>query len=178
MLSPGERPNEGAAIGGIGGGPLAAVLVGVDDSTSSYRAVEWVAQLAAVTGSSVIAAHVLTFNEEFVRDGLTVDTMRTWRRDLDVELRDKWLRPLVQAGIAHSHRVVEAESVDAGLLSCAADATIDLIVVGASGSGGIIARLLDGATSRLTHRASQPVVVVPRTWNPAAVPADEPRPTG
>lgn len=177
MPSPGERPQQGAAIDGLGGGPLATVLVGVNDSLSSHRAVEWVAQLAAVTGSIVVAVHVLTFNEEFIRDGLTVDTMRTWRRDLDVELRDKWLQPLVEAGIDHSHRVVEADSVDAGLLSCAAGSTIDLIVVGASNSGGIVARLLDGATSRLTHRASQPVVVVPRTWSPAPVQAEEPLPT-
>jgi nucleotide-binding universal stress UspA family protein len=125
-----------------------------------------VAHLAAVSASNVLAVHVLTFDEELLRDGLTVDTMRTWRRDLDTELRDEWLRPLVDAGIAHTRRIVEAATVDAGLLTCAATSEIDLIVIGASGSGGIVTRLLDGATSRLTHRARQPVVVVPRTWTP------------
>ena len=178
MSNPGDRPQLGSATDKSGEGPLAAILVGVDDSLSSHRAVEWVAQLAQVTGSEVVAVHVLTFNEEFLRDGLTVDTMRTWRRDLDVQLRDKWLRPLVEAGIDHTRRVVESESVDTGLLSFAAGSAIDLIVVGASGTGGIVGRLLDGATSRLTHRASQPVVVVPRTWIPARVPGDGLRPTG
>ena len=44
------------------------VLVGVDGSEGSRHAVEWAARLAAVTGSEVLAVHVLTYNRELLRD--------------------------------------------------------------------------------------------------------------
>jgi len=153
-----------AVVAEAGSGPLATILVGVDGSPASVRAVEWTAQLAAVAGSSVVAVHVLTFNEEFSKDAMSPDTMHTWRRDREVELKQHWLRPLADAGIAHRHRIVEADSVDAGLLACAAKSQVDVIVIGAAGSGGVLGRLVDGTSSRLTHRAKQPVVVVPRAW--------------
>ena len=37
--------------------------------------------------------HVLTYNHEFAKD-LSLDTMRTWRRDLRHELETRWIEPL------------------------------------------------------------------------------------
>ncbi|MEZ5333717.1 MAG: universal stress protein [Thermoanaerobaculia bacterium] len=94
--------------------PLGTVVVAVSQSASSRRAVEWTSHLAAPLGSTVVAVHVLTFNEEFLKDGLTPDTMRTWRREREALLRDHWLRPLAEAGVDHSHRMVEANTIDEG----------------------------------------------------------------
>lgn len=145
---------------------MATILVGVSPSDSSHRALEWTARFARAAGSTVLAVHVLTFNEEFSKDAMSPDTMRTWRRDREVLLKDQWLTPLIDAGITHSHRIVEADSVDAGLLACAEASKVDLVVVGAGGSGGLLSRMVDGRGSRLTHRAHQPVVVVPKAWQP------------
>jgi nucleotide-binding universal stress UspA family protein len=142
------------------------ILVGLDGSASGTRALEWATQFAAAVGATVVGVHVLTFDEEFVRDGITVDTMRTWRRDLERDMKGSWMEPVARSGVAHRHHVVEADSIDEGLLACAARENADLIVIGERGSSGLLARILDGSTYRVMHRASQPLVVVPHGWCP------------
>lgn len=146
--------------------PLGTVVVAVSQSASSQRAVEWTSHLAAPLGSTVVAVHVLTFNEEFLKDGLTPDTMRTWRREREALLRDHWLRPLAEAGVDHSHRMVEANTIDEGVLACAAQAHADAIVIGSGRTGGLLGRVTHASSSRLTHHAQQPVIVVPTGWTP------------
>jgi hypothetical protein len=117
-------------------------------------------------GATVVGVHVLTFNEEFVRDGITVDTMRTWRRDLERDLKGRWMEPVLRADVPHRHHVVEADSIGEGLLACAARDDADMIVIGEHGSSGLLARVLDGSAYRVMHRATQPVVIVPHGWCP------------
>ena len=147
-----------------GPGPLSVLLVAVSQSESSQSAVHWTARLATWMGSTVVAVHVLTFNEEFFKDGLTPDTMRTWRRERERVLHDHWLRPLADAGVEHSHRIVEASTIDEGVLGCAMQANADAIVIGAIRSDGLLSRITHASRSRLTHHALQPVIVVPRGW--------------
>jgi nucleotide-binding universal stress UspA family protein len=115
-------------------------------------------------GSTVVGVHVLTYNEEFTRDSMTVDTMRTWRRDLERDLKTRWMAPVKEAGLSYRHSLVEADSVDEGLLACASRERADLIVIGEHGSAGVLSRILDGAAYRVMHRATQPVVIVPHGW--------------
>jgi nucleotide-binding universal stress UspA family protein len=137
------------------------LVVGVDDSDGSRGALAWAARLAMATGAQVIAVHVLTYNHEFLRD-VTLDTMRTWRHELRVDLRTKWVAPLISAGVEHRCLVVEAESPATGLLETADRERADVVIVGATGHGGGLAdRVLGGVSYRVTHRARQPVVVVP-----------------
>lgn len=65
---------------------LGKVLVGVDGSDGSHDAVEWTARLATATGAEVLAVHILTYDRELLRD-LSLDTIRTWRRDLATSSR-------------------------------------------------------------------------------------------
>jgi nucleotide-binding universal stress UspA family protein len=112
----------------------------------------------------VLAVHVLTYNRELLRD-LTLDTMRTWRRELDIDLRTRWVEPLAAAGVAHRALVVEGDSAAEGLLETAAHERGDLLVVGAKGHGGLADRVLGGVTYRVTHRSRLPVVVIPPDWS-------------
>lgn len=139
------------------------VLVGMDGSDGSRRALVWTAQLAQVAGSEVIVAHVLTFNTEFARD-LSFDTMRTWRRELDDHLHTDWITPL--GDLAHEPVLVEADSPATGLLDLARTRRPDLIVVGAKGHGNLGGRVLGGVSYRVAHHATQPVVIVPADWVP------------
>ena len=139
------------------------LVAGVDGSTGSRRALEWTAELGASTGAEVLAVHVLTYNHEFLRD-VTADTMRTWRRDLLRDLETSWTQPLNAIDVRHTCHVVEADSASEGLLDIASRAGADLIVVGSRGHGGIADRVLGGVSYRVTHRALQPVVVVPPDW--------------
>jgi nucleotide-binding universal stress UspA family protein len=136
------------------------VLVGVDGSEGAHHAVEWAARLATVTGAEVLALHVLTYNRELVRD-ISVDTMRTWRRDLERDLRTKWIAPLVARGVVHRYEIVEHDSPAGGLIEVGERDGADLVVVGAKGRANLAGRLLGSVSYRVTHGAHRPVVVVP-----------------
>ena len=143
------------------------VVVGVDGSAGSTRALEWAAGIAAATGASVLAAHVLTYSQELLRD-ISFDTMRTWRREVERSLRSSWVEPLTNASVEHREVLVEADSPAEGLLDLAERANADLVVVGTEGHAGFASRVLGSTSYKLAHHAHQPVVVVPPRWNAAA----------
>jgi len=132
--------------------PFTRLVVGANGTPGSNRAIEWVSALAEAVGSEVVVVHVLTYDHELLRD-LTLDTMRTWRRELAQALRTEWAAPLVAAGVPHRCSVVEGETVSEVLSRTAINEGADVIVVGASDHGREI--------SRLAHRAKLPVVLVP-----------------
>lgn len=144
-------------------GLLRVLLVGVDRSDGSRRALEWAAQLAVTVGARVVAVHVLTYNHEFVRD-LTPDTMRTWRRELQQELETGWVGALTEREVEHRCLLVEGDSPAAGLLEAVDREDADVLIVGANGHGNLAGRVLGGVSYRVTHRSSRPVVVVPADW--------------
>ena len=143
---------------------LRLVMVGADGSAGARPALEWTAAIASATGAAALAVHVLTYNRELVRD-LTLDTMRTWRRDLDHELHTAWIAPLSAAGIDHQALLIEADSPAVGLLEAADAEHADLLVVGTKGHGGVAGRVLGSTGYKLTHHAHCPVVVVPAEWD-------------
>jgi nucleotide-binding universal stress UspA family protein len=145
---------------------LQTVLVGVDGSRGSSAAIEWSARLAGMSGAKVLAAHVLTYNREFVRD-LTLDTIRTWRLELVHDLETRWTDHLRSVGVPHRCVLVEDDSPARGLLHLAEREQAGLLVVGSRGRGALGGHLLGGTSYKLVHHADRPVVVVP---------ADEPRP--
>jgi nucleotide-binding universal stress UspA family protein len=147
-------------------GRFRLLMVGVDGSDGSRRALEWAAGFSKATGAQVLAVHVLTYSREFIRDVMP-DTMRTWRRELEADLRLRWLQPLVVAGVEHSALVIEGDSPAEALLDLADGEQVDMVVVGARGHGGLADRVLGGVSYRITHRARRPVVVVPPDWSPA-----------
>lgn len=144
---------------------LRSVLVGVDGSDGSRRALEWTARFASQTGADVLAVHVLTYDRELVRD-LTLDTMRTWRLELEQSLRTEWIGPLSGHALPYRCILVESDSPATGLLDAADREHADLLVVGAKGRGSLADRVLGSVSYRVTHRAHQPVVVVPADWEP------------
>jgi nucleotide-binding universal stress UspA family protein len=148
------------------GEALGLLVVGADGSDGSRRALEWASHLAKATDSPVLAVHILTYSQELLRD-VSPDTMHTWRRDLEEDLRTRWVEPLTTGGVDIRSVVVEGESVAEGLLEVADREGAALVIVGAKGRGGLAGRVLGGVTYRVTHRAHQPVVVVPPDWSPS-----------
>lgn len=145
--------------------PLHRVIVGVDGSAGSLRAVEWAVDLVSETDAELVAVHVLSYYVEMRRDAL-LETMTLWRKDLEAKLEGPWTAAARRPGrrCPLRTRVVEHESAWSGLMAAAEEEGADLIVVGTQGHGGIADRVLGGASYRLTHLARQPVVVVPREW--------------
>ena len=140
------------------------LVVGLDGSDGSQSALDWAAKLAGTTGAQVVAAHVLTYNRELLLD-LTPDTMRTWRLDLERELRTQWVEPLEAAGIEHDCEFLESDSPAEGLLDLADRERADLIVVGSRGRGGLVGRILGSTSYKLAHHSHRPVIVVPPDWS-------------
>lgn len=145
-------------------GPFRLLMVGVDGSDGSRRALEWATGLSNATGARVLAVHVLTYSRELIHDVMP-ETMRTWRRELEDDVRTRWVEPLLAAGVEHRALVVEGESPAAALLDLADNEHADVLIVGAKGHGGFADRVLGGVSYRVTHRARQPVVVVPPDWS-------------
>jgi nucleotide-binding universal stress UspA family protein len=139
-------------------------MVGVDGSDGSRRALGWAAGLSKATGAKVLAVHVLTYSRAFIHDVMP-ETMRNWRRELEDDLHTRWVEPLLAAGVEHRAVLVEGESPAAALLDRADDEHADVLIVGAKGHGGFADRVLGGVSYRVTHRAQQPVVVVPPDWS-------------
>jgi nucleotide-binding universal stress UspA family protein len=147
--------------------PLRTILVGVDDSPGAARALAWAAGRAREAGASILAVHVLTYSTQFRRD-LSLDTITTWRRNVEHALRDQWTGPARDHGVAITCEVVEDDTVAAGILAAAARDNVDLVVLGAHGHGDLADRLLGATTYRVSHAARTPVVIVPVDWHPAA----------
>ena len=145
---------------------LRTVVVGLDGSPDARRALLWATARAEETGASILAVHVLTYSTEFRRD-LFLETVTTWRRDLEAQLRGDWTQPARAAGITVRTELLEDESAAAGLLGVAERAHADLIVLGGKGRGGLIG-LLGATTYKVSHAARTPVVIVPVDWRPHA----------
>jgi nucleotide-binding universal stress UspA family protein len=128
-------------------------------------AVEWSARLADTTGAEIVAAHILTYNREFLRD-LTLDTIRTWRLELVHDLETSWTERLRSVGVRHRNVLVEDDSAAGGLLKVAQREQADLIVVGSRGREALGGRLLGGTSYKLVHHADRPVLVVPTSTRP------------
>ncbi len=147
---------------------LQVIVVGTDGSEGAMRAMDWAARLAEASSASVRAVHVLTYDHELLRD-LTPDTMTTWRRALERDLRSSWVAPLIEHGVPHRCALIEDESPAVGLIHAADREQGDLIVVGAKGHSTFAGRILGSTSYTLTHHARRPVIVVPAAWShPAA----------
>jgi nucleotide-binding universal stress UspA family protein len=95
---------------------LRTMLVGVDGSRGSSAAVRWSARFAEMAGAEIVAAHILTYNREFLRD-LTFDTIRTWRLELVRDLETRWTEQLRSIGVAHRCEALLAGRLPGGTSS-------------------------------------------------------------
>jgi nucleotide-binding universal stress UspA family protein len=140
-----------------------SILVGVDGSPAAQRALAWAAQYAADTHQSVLATHVLTYSAEFFRD-LPPTGLTAWRTNVRERLEQDWVQPLSDKGVPFRAVVLEADSVDGGLLQAAAENNTTMVVLGAHGHADLKDRLLGGVTYKVSHHADRPVVIVPADW--------------
>jgi nucleotide-binding universal stress UspA family protein len=106
---------------------------------------------------------VLTYSHQALRD-ITLDTMRTWRAELQRELDTTWIDGLSEAHVRHRCLLVEADTVAKGLLQVLEREHADLVVLGVHSRESLAGRLLSSTSHALAHHAQVPVVVVPDGW--------------
>lgn len=134
------------------------VVVGIDGSESSSKALEYACRRAELTGESVIAIHA--WHEHAPSTDVWSSEPRVVH---SMEHRQVLLAESV-AGVRTDHPdiVLEQEAVPVAPVRCLADASrsASLLVVGSHGLGLFAGLLLGSVSQGVLHRAKCPVVVV------------------
>jgi nucleotide-binding universal stress UspA family protein len=152
----------------VGTGAFHRIVVGVDGSASSHRALVWAARFALATNAEIVAVHAVE-TPAFVggdrASGFPVSedvrvAWKEWRAETARALDEEWCTPLRQARVPYS-----VETVDGGprgLLGLANHQHVDAIVVGRRGRSGLAELVLGSFSHHLVHHSSYPVIVVPQ----------------
>lgn len=140
---------------------MSGILVGVDGSAHSQRALEWAAKEAAIRHTSLT---VLTVHQ----------AVHGWSGTLYYPDDEAQVQKVAEAARAETDRVLaglgdtrpESVTVKAvhgypaeELINAGADA--DMIVLGSSGVGGWSRQFLGSVATKVSHHASAPVLIVP-----------------
>jgi nucleotide-binding universal stress UspA family protein len=140
---------------------MPGILVGVDGSDESQRALEWAAKEAAFrrTSLTVLAVHqavhgwagTLRFHDDEAEVQKVAEAAKTETDKVLAGLGDS--RPeSVTVRAVHGYPAEE-------LINAGADA--DMIVLGTGGVGGWSAQLIGSVATKVIHHASAPVLIVP-----------------
>jgi nucleotide-binding universal stress UspA family protein len=132
------------------------ILVPVDASDHSVRAMNAATDLARTTGAELVVLHVLEHEA-------------TWAADVDLEslpeateLVDAYVRSAKDAGIPARGEVVRASHgrTPRVILDMARSESVDLILMGTRGLSDWRSVLLGSVTHKVVHLADCPVLVV------------------
>ena len=143
-----HSPRPVVVLGG-GQGPAAGpIVVGLDGSEGSERALTWAIDLANATGSELVAVHA-------PGAGATSTVLEQAEHALE-----GWCAPIRERGIAHQRRIEGGEARTA--LERVADETeAALVVVGARGLGPVRGLLLGSVAGYVVRYARRPIAVIP-----------------
>ena len=142
--------------------PLKKILVGLDGSTGSARALDWAIELAKALDAEIVAVHVAELlTPSALGLGLApIDLPDNWMDDLRERFENEWTAPIKLAGVKY-RTIFEAGAPAPTLIAIARDQHPDLIVTGSRGLGGFGELLLGSVSHRLVLHAHMPVVVIP-----------------
>ena len=136
------------------------IVVGVDGSVGSQRALEWAAREAVLRGAELVAVHAWHFPPAayvpYVPSAsITVGLMEETAEKVLAETEAAIDMP---PGLVINHVVVEG--MPAHMLVEQAQGA-ELLVVGSRGLGGFSGLLLGSVSQQCAHHAPCPVVIVP-----------------
>ena len=147
---------------------IGPVVVGVDGSANSRRALVMAGRHARATGATVAVVHAVGLTEEI--DGEHVPTFG--HRDEIAEHVDEWCDALREDGCDDfGVQLIDGAPVDA-LLRAADDLGASTIVVGRRGAGGRPELLLGSTAHQIVEHSYCPVLVIPPIGHSAAVGSD------
>jgi nucleotide-binding universal stress UspA family protein len=139
------------------------ILVPVDGSGASLKAVEKAAGLAQAFGSKVTLLNVIdvypfvgigadyAFGQAEYLTAATANANQSLAKAEEV---------CAAAGLACERKVIEGHVVHQGILDCAGSLGADLLVMGSHGRHGLDKLLLGSTTQRVLGHAKVPVLVV------------------
>ncbi len=140
------------------------IVVGVDNSDASTRAVEFAVERAQVNQWRIVLAHVIpwspfSFNTPSENDHRT----REKKREI-AAANEQILEPMAQiaenGGVPHSEIVRHGKPSETILDVCEEEKAVH-IIVGRTGDSGLRESVFGSVASRLAQHATIPVTVVP-----------------
>ena len=148
---------------------IGPVVVGVDGSPNSRRALVQAGTYAQDIGAGLVVVHACGLTEEI--DGEHIPSFG--HRDEIAEHVDRWCDAVREIGITDfEQRLIDGPPVDV-LLRVAADTGASTIVIGRRGSGGRPELLLGSTAHQVIEHAHCAVLVIPPIGHSATV-SDEP----
>jgi nucleotide-binding universal stress UspA family protein len=135
------------------------IVVGVDGSETSRRALRWAVEEARLRGAAleVVLAWHMPYIAGYPYAGVGFDP-NTFEQDGRKSL-DEVVDAVDTTGVAKVDRILTVGDAASALLSAATGA--DLLVVGSRGLGGFAGLLLGSVSHHVTHHATCPVVIIP-----------------
>lgn len=134
------------------------VLVGVDGSRTSMRAIAWAAGLARRSGAPLVVVHVVAPSAMAAISPQGLAAVREAHEQVADELRALVLASCADVGVAAEFVIAPGDPF-AELTRVADERRVDAVVVGASEAAGH--RLVGSLATHLVRVARWPVTVVP-----------------
>ena len=139
------------------------VVVGIDGSEESHRAVEWCADYAAGLGAEIVAVHAIDLPviASPMATAIPMPQFSEVDREALKEVATKeWCAPLSERGVPFRVVVIDGNPALA-IMEVAKDEDADLVVTGRRGRGGFTELVLGGTSYALTHHLNRPLLIVP-----------------
>ncbi len=140
------------------------LLVPTDGSPPARRAVDRATELAGKLGKPILGLYVI---ETGHTDGypefsvLPTEDMYEKHWEKAQQMLKKAFTPAQDAGVEVKMEVVRAENPWTGILDAAEEGSVDMIVMGSHGRGGLRRFLLGSVAERVARAAPCPVMLVP-----------------
>ena len=134
------------------------ILVGIDGSSDSRRALEWAMLLADRFDAELLAVHAVGLLSR-LGEGSPVPS-QSHRDELRQLFESEWCAPLVHQGTNYRTFLEDGPPVLV-LLQVAEREQADLSVVGSRGEGGFAELLLGSTSHQLAEHSGRPVLIVP-----------------
>jgi nucleotide-binding universal stress UspA family protein len=139
------------------------IIVGLDGSEGSGKALEWAITTARRLDAEIVAVHVegaAMYIPGPMGIALPIE-MRTWLEERQREFTQEWCAPLRTSGVPFHAVFEEAPSAASVLMRFAQREGAEMIVVGTRGLGGFTELLLGSISHQLAQHSPIPVVIVP-----------------
>jgi nucleotide-binding universal stress UspA family protein len=145
------------------------VVVGLDGSDGSSRALQWCIDHAGALDAEVVAVHALYLPVMLVPDrampSLLVESDAVVQERAEKDL-EEWCQPLRDAGTPYRARTAVG-AIAKVLDDVAIDEGAELIAVGRRGRGGFAELVLGSVSHQLSHHAHTPLLIIPASEVPA-----------
>jgi len=138
------------------------IVVGVDGSEPSRRALEWCAAYAQTLDDDVVVVHAIDLPIA-VAPLTTYIPMQSFSEvdhEAVEELVQSWCKPLTDKAVPFRIELKHGDAAFA-IMEVAKAEDADLVITGRRGRGGFAELLLGGTSYALTHHLNRPLLIIP-----------------